>query len=165
MKMKEEKKQQANCAYCALANQNFGNTKLIFEDDDFKAVFVSQTSLGHAIIIPKEHCIIVTQVPEHIIEKMYSVVPDIIKKTSLILKTGSFTIVSNSGIQQKIAHFSLHVIPRKEEDKMGFMWERTQLTEDSIKTVKEQLTQENVKAISHSKKPEEVRDYFIRRMP
>ena len=163
--MDEEKKPHQNCAYCALSKETFANTKLIFEDVDFKAVFVAHTSLGHAIIIPKEHIIIASQVPEHIIEKMYSIIPDIIKKTSLILKTDSFTIISNSGINQNIAHFSLHIIPRKEDDKLGFMWERTQLTEDSIKVVREQLMQENVKAINHNKKPEEVREKFVQRLP
>ena len=45
------------------------------------------------------------------------------------------------------------------------MWERTQLTEDSIKVVREQLMQENVKAINHNKKPEEVREKFVQRLP
>lgn len=154
-----------NCAYCVLANQNFENTKLIFEDNDFKAIFVAQTSLGHCIIIPKEHFIIASQVPEHIIEKIYSIVPDVIKKASLILKTDSFTIISNSGVQQKIAHFSLHIIPRKENDKLGFEWDKKSMTEESIKVLREQLMNENVKAINYNKKPEEVRAKFVRRLP
>jgi|SRR3989344_154512 len=160
-----DKQQNQNCAYCALANQNFENTKLIFEDDDFKAIFVSQTSLGHVIIIPKEHFIIASQVPEYVIEKIYSIVPDVIKKVSMILKADSFTIVSNSGVQQKIAHYSLHIMPRKENDKLGFEWNKKSMTEDSIKVLREQLMNENVKVINHNKKPEEVRAEFVRRLP
>src|SRR3989344_5257924 len=136
------------CAYCELANEKFENTGLIYEDEDFKAIFIPQTSLGHAIILPKKHYVLSTQIPEFVTEKMYSIIPDLLKKISPIIKTDSFTIISNSGCDQFVAHYSLHVVPRVENDGLNFIWKKRIITKSALDVVKSQLTQGSLSAPS-----------------
>jgi diadenosine tetraphosphate (Ap4A) HIT family hydrolase len=61
---------------------------------------------------------------------------------------------------QTVAHFMVHVIPRKENDGVNLQWKAKQLTEEEISTVelklKEQIQNVGVGKIENAEKPKTI---------
>ena len=55
-----------NCIFCKLANGDIPTTTL-YEDDTFRVIFdASPATVGHVLIIPKEHYEDLTQLPDEV---------------------------------------------------------------------------------------------------
>ena len=62
----------ANCIFCKILNGDIPSAKL-YEDEDFAIILdVGPASLGHALIIPKEHYANVFEMPEELLAKAMS---------------------------------------------------------------------------------------------
>ena len=106
-----------DCIFCKLANGVF-ETNTLFEDENFRVIFdASPATVGHVLIIPKEHYANVFEIPEDLAGKAYILA----KKVAAVLKevTGcnGVNILQNNGeaAGQTVFHFHMHVIPRYDE--------------------------------------------------
>ena len=139
---------------------------LIFEDDVALVAFKQNpASLGHILIIPKNHYTIIEQIPEEELGHLFNLA----NKASVILFEGLNALGTNIIIQngvsagQKKPHVEINVIPRQEKDGLNFQWIPKQLTEDEMETaevqLKEILEEKEVKTIEEQEKqePEEIK--------
>ncbi|MCR5737213.1 MAG: HIT domain-containing protein [Eubacterium sp.] len=106
-----------DCIFCKLANGVF-ETNTLFEDENFRVIFdASPATVGHVLIIPKEHYANVFEIPEDLAGKAYILA----KKVAAVLKevTGcnGVNILQNNGeaAGQTVFHFHMHVVPRYDE--------------------------------------------------
>ena len=79
------------------------------------------------------------------------------------MQVNGTNVIAQNGIAagQKIAHFAINVIPRTENDGLGFNWQPVELSEEELATVELQLKEES-KSIGdfekEEKKPIKVED-------
>ncbi len=116
--LKEFQKQQ--CIFCQIISGKVPSKK-IYEDDVCIAVLdINPAAKGHLLIMPKEHYAIMPQIPDHQISQMFLVAKHL---SQILLKSiganGTNIFIANGLVAgQRAQHFMLHLIPRKDDDKI-----------------------------------------------
>ena len=131
----------ADCEYCRIPEN-----ERIFEDDKaIVALSPAPCSPGHVLVVPKEHFTILEQVPDFITGHLFSIANRISTAIFERMRVQGTNIIAENGIAagQKIAHFAISVIPRSDNDGLGFNWEPVQSSEDELSTVELQLKEES----------------------
>lgn len=148
-------KTREGCIVCQIIGDNLP-AKKIYEDDLVMAVLdVNGSNPGHCFVMPKNHYPIIEQVPDIEIGRLFQVSN---KLSSAIFESlgaqGTNIFVAN-GIPagQTVAHFTINVIPRKENDGINLQWLPKQLSEEEMSTVELKL-KEQTKNIGNFEKEE-----------
>ncbi|MBI1935656.1 HIT domain-containing protein [Candidatus Woesearchaeota archaeon] len=168
------------CIVCSIVANQIPSKK-IYEDDAVMAVLdVNGANPGHCFVIPKAHYPILEQVPDAEIGKLFQVSNRISTAIFESLGAHGTNIFVANGIPagQTVAHFTINVIPRKENDGVNLQWQPKQLTEEELSTVELKLKEQtkNIGAFEREeKKPrvqaprqavlsDEEEEYFSRQM-
>lgn len=113
--------QAQQCIFCQITQGKIP-TKTIFEDDLVKVILdINPASPGHCLIIPKQHFMVLPQVPKPLVEHMALIA----KRISLtILRSmkvdGTSWFAANGAIAgQRANHVMMHIIPRADGDGVG----------------------------------------------
>ena len=80
------------CIFCKLANGDIPTMKL-YEDDDFAVIFdAGPATLGHALILPKEHYANIYEIDEEILAKAYKLAKKLAIVMTEVFQADGFTI-------------------------------------------------------------------------
>ena len=105
-----------DCIFCKIVKGEIPSYK-IYEDDKIMAFLdINPYAPGHTLIIPKEHTLDVTTIPEETLNHIMNKASDIAKLVTTKLKAPGFTLVQNNGFVQEVKHFHLHMIPKYMEN-------------------------------------------------
>ena len=112
-----------DCVFCKIIKGEIPCSK-VYEDDMVLAFLdIAPYNPGHTVIVPKEHQVSSTVLPEEYLCAMIKVAPKI--GAALMRATGAegFNIVQNNGrvAGQAVPHVHFHVIPRFADDKVRFL--------------------------------------------
>ncbi len=116
--LKEFQKQQ--CIFCQIISGKVPSKK-VYDDEKCIAVLdIAPASKGHLLIMPKEHYAIMPQIPDKEIGHLFLVSKYLSQVLLKVLKvSGTNVFVANGAVAgQRAQHFMLHLIPRKEGDKI-----------------------------------------------
>jgi len=118
--LKDFQKQQ--CIFCKIIEGKIPSKKIHQDDKCIAVLDINPANPGHIIILPREHYMIMPQVPDEIISHMAKVAKAL---SSACLKSfkcsGTNIFIANGLIAgQKAQHFMIHVIPRTENDNLNF---------------------------------------------
>lgn len=125
-----------DCVFCEMATGKPDFT--IYEDDVMKAVLVDKPCTpGQIELFPKKHYTIFEQVPDNEVQRLFIVANKISTALFESLNMHGTNMLVNNGIAagQKHAHFSINIIPRKENDGLNLEWKPKQLGEEEMSTV------------------------------
>jgi diadenosine tetraphosphate (Ap4A) HIT family hydrolase len=125
-----------NCKIC----QTIDNKSLsIYEDDKVSVLLISNSfSEGHLKVVPLKHYNILEQVDNDLLGYMMNIA---IKFSSVVFETlgaqGTNILIQN-GIPagQVFPHFSIDVIPRKNNDGLNLKWEMNKAEHESLEAMK-----------------------------
>ncbi len=153
------KQTRESCLICQIAGNSIPSYK-IYEDDVALAVLdVNGSNPGHCFVLPKNHYPIIEQVPDAELSHLFSVANRISSSLFESLKAPGTNVFVANGIPagQTVAHFTINVIPRKENDGINLQWKPKQLTEEEMSTVelklREQLKNIGVKKVEKAERP------------
>jgi histidine triad (HIT) family protein len=108
---------------------------IVFETDDVMAFLdIRPLFPGHTLLVPKVHHETIWDVPSSLHANLF----DATKKLSVAVKhalnADGIFVANNNIVSQSVAHFHIHVIPRKKGDGLkGFFWPRIAYTSDKHK--------------------------------
>lgn len=128
---------------CVLCERLKG--KNIYEDDKVVAFLDDKPmSLGHLVIVPREHYPIMEQVPDFVVEHLFKIVNKLGTAVFESLGAHGTNILINNGVPagQEHSHFSVNIIPRRENDNINFDWQPKQLNEEEMSTAELGLKEE-----------------------
>src|SRR3989344_8796300 len=131
--------QKKQCIFCQIAAKKM-ESKVVYEDDKSIAVLdINPASIGHVLLLPKEHYSIMPQIPEEEIAHLGIVAKNLSLAVLKGLKVQGTTlfIANGSAAGQRAQHFMLHIIPRKEGDKLGLTIPQRQMKEDALRKLHE----------------------------
>ena len=103
-----------DCLFCKIINGEIPSSK-VYEDDDVLAFLdISQTTVGHTLVIPKAHTNNFLTAPKELMHKVMDVAQRIGQAQIAVLGAKGVNILSNVNKEagQSIYHFHVHVIPR-----------------------------------------------------
>ena len=129
------------CSFCKIANNEIPCFQL-FEDDLVKVFLdINPVSMGHLLIIPKEHFENIFTTPENVLIR----ISQVCKKMALLCKeklgaTG-VNIVNASGkdAQQSVFHLHFHIIPRYKKDGLDLWFHGKSKDIDEVKEIQKKL--------------------------
>lgn len=134
-------KSKETCILCQIVGNALPSYR-IYEDERTIAVLdVNGSVPGHAFVIPKNHYPILEQVPNEELGHHFAVANKVSSAIFENLKSQGTNIFVANGIPagQKIAHFMINVIPRRQNDNINLQWKTKQLNEEEISAVELKL--------------------------
>ncbi len=125
-----------DCEFCAILNGEYGSEEIYQDEDVFAVLHLKPAAPGHILIFTKQHFSILEQVPDFVLGQMFSVANKLSVAIFESLGAQGTNIIIENGIPagQIIPHFSLHVIPRMENDGLGLQWQPKKVTADDLDT-------------------------------
>jgi histidine triad (HIT) family protein len=132
-----------DCIFCKIVKGDIPSYK-VFENEDLIAILdISQATKGHTLIIPKIHKKNLYEMDSKTAGKIFEVVPKIanaIKKAYNPI--GLNVLINTERPLQSVDHFHIHLLPRYENDDIGFSFENHQkdMTNDLYREVQTNIT-------------------------
>lgn len=139
--LKEFQKKQ--CIFCQIIIGKVQSRK-VYEDDEVIAILdVNPANPGHILIMPKEHYSIMPQIPDDEIGHIFAVAKALSNTSLRALEVQGSNIIVANGVAagQRAQHFMVHLIPRKENDNLGFQIPQKAIPEDELKKITEMLSE------------------------
>ena len=143
------------CIVCDIIDSKIPSKK-VYEDELAVAVIdVNGANPGHCFVMPKNHYPIIEQVPDNEIARLFQISNKVSSAIFESLGAQGTNIFVANGIPagQTIAHVTINVIPRKNNDGISFQWQPKQLDEEEISTIELKL-KEQTKNIGNFEKEE-----------
>jgi diadenosine tetraphosphate (Ap4A) HIT family hydrolase len=111
------------CVFCEIAAGNAPAVR-VYEDDDYLGFLdIRPFTRGHTLVIPKRHSVDLTDTAPDVLAGMLTVGQRIAQasRSSGLSATGN-NIAINDGKSafQSVFHIHLHVVPRRDGDKLSF---------------------------------------------
>lgn len=156
-----------NCPICETVKAKQG---MLFEDEQIAVLLAPNPAVpGHVILVPKQHAAILEQVPDFIIGKLFDKANKVSISVFEALGAEGTNIMVNNGITagQTINHFTVNVLPRRENDGLNFTWQPRQMSEEEMSTIELKIKDEakSIGAFEKEKpkpkvpeKPEEIKE-------
>ena len=113
-----------NCIFCKLANGEIP-TMSLYEDEDFNVIFdANPATIGHALILPKEHYKNVFEIDEEIQAKAYKLAKKLAQPLTEAFSADGLNILQNNNeaAGQSVFHYHIHLIPRYRGKKAMIAW-------------------------------------------
>ena len=129
------------CAFCRIARKEL-ESPVVFEDD-LSLSFLDHRPLfpGHCLLIPKFHCETLLDLSPDCVAPFFANVQLLSRAVEEAVEAeGSFVAINNR-VSQSVAHFHVHVVPRRKGDGLkGFFWPRQPYkSEDEILKVQNDI--------------------------
>lgn len=129
------------CIFCKLANGDFP-TYSLYEDEDFNVIFdAGPATLGHALIIPKEHAANVFEMDDQLLGKAHILAKKMAKVLMEVFEADGINILQNNypAAGQSVFHFHIHLIPRKDQDGAFQPWVPQQQDKEKLEAALERI--------------------------
>ena len=130
-----------NCIFCKIANGDIP-TYSLYEDEDFRVIFdASPASCGHALILPKDHCANVFEIPDELQAKAYILAKKIASVLSKVFEADGVNILQNNNeaAGQSVFHFHIHIIPRFKDDGAMLAWKPGEQNREVLEAALEKI--------------------------
>lgn len=131
----------SDCIFCKIANGEIPSNT-VYENENFRVILdISPANLGHCLVLPKFHSANIFEMTEDMTKEAFGIakkVADAIKSANI---AQGVNILQNNGeiAGQTVHHFHVHIIPRKENDKVTIKSETVKLSDEEMTNVKELL--------------------------
>jgi histidine triad (HIT) family protein len=136
---KEFQKQQ--CVFCHIVSGKVPSKK-IYEDDTVLAILdINPANPGHILLLPKEHYVIMPQIPEDVISNIFMVAKALSNTILKALGVKGTNIFIANGIAagQKAQHFMIHIIPRNENDDLSLTIQKRNISKYELEKIRDIL--------------------------
>lgn len=130
-----------DCIFCKIAKGDIPSATL-YEDEDFRVMLdIGPASLGHTLILPKQHYADIYELPDELAEKVFVLAKKTARALQLGLNLEGLNILQNNGelAGQTVFHFHMHLIPRYQGDGLGLSWRPGELKDEERDAVIEKI--------------------------
>ena len=110
-----------SCVFCAIVAGD-GPAIRIYEDEDYLAILdIRPFTRGHTLVIPKKHTVDLTDTPPETLGEMIAIGQRIARaaRTTELADATNIGINDGSAAFQSVSHIHLHVLPRRNGDKLS----------------------------------------------
>lgn len=112
-----------SCVFCAVVAGDAPAIQ-IFEDDNHIAILdIRPFTRGHTLVIPKRHTVDLTDTPPETLARMATIgqrIANAARVSGLHADGSNLAINDGKAAFQSVFHIHLHVVPRRDGDKLSF---------------------------------------------
>ncbi|MBU1111257.1 MAG: HIT domain-containing protein [archaeon] len=112
--------QKQQCIFCQIISGKIPSKKVYDDEHCIVVMDINPATRGHCLLLPKKHFAIMPQIPENILDHLFIVskaMSKILLKSMRVDGTNIF-VANGAAAGQRAPHFMIHIIPRKEGDKV-----------------------------------------------
>lgn len=145
--LKQYQKQQ--CIFCQIIEGKVASKK-IYSDDKCTAILdINPANPGHILLLPNEHYSIMPLIPADELKHLFMISKALAHASLKALEAQGTNIFIANGVAagQKAQHFMIHIIPRKEGDKVNINIPEKTISDSDMKKVIERLKPAIAKAL------------------
>ena len=132
------------CDYCDIVDRN-SRAQILYEDDTALVVVKDLVLIpGQITILPRQHFTILELVPDEIVQKCSVLASKVSQAVFDSLEPQGTNILVQNGLGggQKVPHFAIEIIPRREGDGLNLQWPPKEVPEEELEIVAQQLEPE-----------------------
>jgi len=129
------------CIFCKIAGHEIP-ARVALDDPEVMAFLdINPLSPGHLVVIPKYHCATIDELPVSDAQQLGGALPRLVAAVRSLPGVGGVNVLQNNGscAGQVVGHVHVHVIPRAEQDGLGYRWNTTEYAPGQADRVLEQL--------------------------
>ena len=112
-----------SCVFCAIVAGQAPAIR-IYEDDDYLAILdIRPFTRGHTLVLPKPHTVDLTDTSSETVAGMVAIgqrIARAARKSGLHADGNNVVINDGKAAFQSVLHIHLHVLPRRDGDKLAF---------------------------------------------
>ena len=114
-----------DCIFCKIIQRSIP-AEILYENDKVLSILdINPIHYGHALVIPKTHCLDFLSIPENDLHDVLHATQIVARAIVSGLHLDGFNIFSNNGkiAGQSVFHFHMHITPRYPDDNIKFVLE------------------------------------------
>ena len=113
-----------DCIFCKIVAGEIPCFKLYESDDTLAFMDINPANEGHALVIPKEHCVDIHAVSDAAISSTVITAKKIAAAIKKTLSPNGMNLLQCNGqaAAQSVLHFHMHVLPRQDGDELKLNW-------------------------------------------
>ena len=146
------------CPICALADHP--DETVVFLNEDVMIVTPDPAlAFGHVQVFPRRHAAIFEHMSSQDVGTLFATANTLSSVLFDLLRAQGTNIIMQNGVSagQSVAHVSLHILPRRENDGLDFQWElapaNQQELQQSAAQLKDAFIPMNIPLMGAEKKP------------
>ncbi len=130
------------CIFCRIAAGEIPAVKIYEDDLVFAFLDIAPINFGHTLVIPKEHHVSPSTLPETVAGRMFRIGARIgvAMKRKLDCEGFNLHLADGAVAGQVVMHAHLHVIPRGVEDGFHWNWRQLKYAEGQMAGIAEKLS-------------------------
>lgn len=110
-----------NCIFCKIIKGEIPSKKVYEDEHTYVFLDIAKDVDGHMLVIPKTHCVNILDAPADV---LHHVMDTVQKVSNHLVKNCGYDGVNtfncnNECASQSVFHFHMHIIPRKNNDKLA----------------------------------------------
>ena len=112
-----------DCIFCKIIKRQLP-AEILFENDKVISILdINPIHFGHALVIPKEHCVDFLSIPENDLHDVLHATQIVARAIVTGLNLKGYNIFTNNGkiAGQSVFHFHMHITPRYSDDNIKFV--------------------------------------------
>lgn len=112
-----------DCIFCRIIRHEL-RAEILYENDKVISILdINPIHYGHALVIPKTHCLDFLSIPEEDLHDVLHATQIVARAIVSGLHLDGFNIFSNNGriAGQSVFHFHMHITPRYPDDNIKFV--------------------------------------------
>jgi histidine triad (HIT) family protein len=124
-----------DCIFCKIVSKKIP-AEVLYENEHAIAVLdINPIHLGHALILPKQHCKDFLDLPDDAYHSILQVAKIVTQALVQSLKLEGYNLFSNNGTiaGQSVFHFHLHITPRYRNDNIRFVLDLKKYSDGEMK--------------------------------
>lgn len=112
------------CIFCAIVEGKIPSAKVYENEHVFAFMDIAPANPGHLVVIPKQHCRNIYDIPTEIASKIMEAAILLATAIREVLNPDGLNLIQNNEPAgfQTVFHFHLHLIPRWETDSLQPLW-------------------------------------------
>ena len=114
-----------DCIFCKIIAGDIPSTKLYEDDKVLCFLDINPINPGHTLVIPKEHCEFLSEMSADCAHPMWETgrkIATALRNADIRCESVNFLLADGPAAGQEVPHVHLHVIPRYQDDKSGFIF-------------------------------------------
>ena len=129
------------CLFCAIRDGDVPAHLVLDEAEVFAFLDIRPLFPGHALVVPRAHVEVVTDVPDALVAPLFHAVQRVSAAVQEAMGAQGIFNAVNNVVSQSVPHLHVHVVPRTKGDGLrGFFWPRqTYASDDEAAAVAERI--------------------------
>jgi histidine triad (HIT) family protein len=113
-----------DCIFCKIVAKEIPAGILYEHEACLAFLDINPLAEGHILVIPREHYVSPLDMPGDVCGALFSVVPTLGRALIDVTAAEGFNVLLNSGrvSGQVVMHAHVHLIPRRQDDGLGYRW-------------------------------------------